>query len=707
MSQKFKTKAGAYIEIDSTYVTFLDENGRSKSNIRFSDIIGAEASWGKLTINDRYHKYSVEFASSYDAEQAFKEINRHIKVEYNYDIDDRYLYIFDKRNNKYSADTIKIRIDTIVSAESGWNHELKIKTTDTYPSIKTYILSSSINLSRTVRDINERLIIDYKIEKSFGNSLKLYNPNNRDDSKSFKIDSIKDISLRKNILTIKTTGYPTSHTFEFKTNRAAETVCIELKKLIRKKLCYKIYEGALILYREGDNYLNNSIPRIPIDTITFARRIGNVFQFETSLLRGETFTYEFDSDSEAIDISSDVQAAINRLHKQSRIEIEQINKLESDNDARSGYLFQENEEDNSFSYRAYNTSNADKPKKKGLSAIFHKLILGSYEDDGTEDFNYSWSEEHNSKLSGSYSTTNNNAFHIESPNPFNNPPRNEAQFRAHFLCKSWSQNVYQYYYYAEELLKFEHLRSLDEYHDKLINQGYLERACLGRSLYHLSGEQLDTMLADLNLKKGGTKAEKALKILNGVSSEDAYAMLPQEIYALTVKGIDAIRSQTAFLKLQPWLDVEKAISEQENTMPVFAVREKYSDEEKVKVATKAVKQLYSAMKGPGVRDYISDVKDIAKTKEDLEKKLLSMPAKKFYTPDNYTDIKKVISNLGDYKLDNIIEDVYTSQTRYMIVDKEEFKELICNISAYKKADYYAFIEDKWINYVNKYMDKQK
>lgn len=112
------------------------------------------------------------------------------------------------------------------------------------------------------------------------------------------------------------------------------------------------------------------------------------------------------------------------------------------------------------------------------------------------------------------------------------------------------------------------IRDVRAYLQSVVNEGYLEKAVLGKALSTLSGEQLKSILSKLSMKASGTKIELIQRLVEEADSNRVQQLLPTTIYALSKKGEAFLRAKQPMLA-EIWIDSEKAIERGINVAPDF------------------------------------------------------------------------------------------------------------------------------------------
>ena len=128
-----------------------------------------------------------------------------------------------------------------------------------------------------------------------------------------------------------------------------------------------------------------------------------------------------------------------------------------------------------------------------------------------------------------------------------------------------------------------------------------------------------------------------------------------------------------------------------------------NEDEKRKEYKKAVRALYEALKGHDVQESMTLYKSSHPSHEELEDDMRTICANAAYSPIPFTATMGAIRKYKEYYSDEMVDQIYKSQTRYMLFDKEEFKNLLRRIANDENFDYFKFIDDRWDEFVTQYM----
>ena len=115
--------------------------------------------------------------------------------------------------------------------------------------------------------------------------------------------------------------------------------------------------------------------------------------------------------------------------------------------------------------------------------------------------------------------------------------------------------------------------------------------------------------------------------------------------------------------------------------------------------------LYEALKGAEIREQISTIKAHKPTKEDLEHDLREICANDSYSPVPYSKTMRDIRKYKDFYSEEIIDQIYKGQTKYMLFDRAGFSDLIRRISDDTTFDFFSYIDKKWDLFVTEHMKK--
>lgn len=258
------------------------------------------------------------------------------------------------------------------------------------------------------------------------------------------------------------------------------------------------------------------------------------------------------------------------------------------------------------------------------------------------------------------------------------------------------------------------IRDVPAYLQAVIEEGYLEEAVLGKALSTLTVEELKAILAELSMKTSGVKGALIQRLVEAADEETVRRLLPYPVYALTEKGIARLRANQLMLA-DMWIDCEKAIKRGQNIAPEFsetepkkakkkrAPQKPLTDAEKLREYKKSLRILYEALKGPEIREQISVIKSCRPTRRELEQELREICANACYSPVPYTETLGNICRYRDFYSEEIIDQIYKGQTRYMLFDRTEFSDLVQKIAGEGPFDFLRCIDEKWDLFVTVYM----
>lgn len=293
-------------------------------------------------------------------------------------------------------------------------------------------------------------------------------------------------------------------------------------------------------------------------------------------------------------------------------------------------------------------------------------------------------------------------------------PKSKNGIKAVFIAQYARSPRSVEYPWAEDWHTKYGIKNIDSYLASVVADGYLEEALLGKALSTMTATQLKEILVALDMKQSGSKGEMIQRLLDEADEENVRTLLPTTIYALTPKGISFLHSNEKVLE-SLWIDCEKAIRSGENVVPEFKKAEKetakkkrtpkkvLTEEEKRKEYKKAVKALYEALKGHDVQESMTVYKSSHPSHEELEDDMHSICANAAYSPIPYTATMGALRKYKEYYSDEIVDQIYKSQTRYMLFDKDGFKDLLHRIANDENFDYFKFIDDQWDKFVTQYM----
>ena len=164
-----------------------------------------------------------------------------------------------------------------------------------------------------------------------------------------------------------------------------------------------------------------------------------------------------------------------------------------------------------------------------------------------------------------------------------------------------------------------------------------------------------------------------------------------------------------------WIDCEKAIEQGKNVAPEFkkpdakkakkkrTAKKQLTDAEKLREYKKSLRALYEALKGPEIREQISTIKACKPTRKELEEDLRGICANACYSPIPYSETMGNIYQYRDFYSEELIDQIYKGQTKYMLFDRTGFADLVHKISGDTPFDFFAFIDKKWDMFVSEYM----
>ncbi len=294
-------------------------------------------------------------------------------------------------------------------------------------------------------------------------------------------------------------------------------------------------------------------------------------------------------------------------------------------------------------------------------------------------------------------------------------PKSKNGIKAVFVAEYANSPRSVEYPWAEDWHKNYGIKNIDSYLASVVAEGYLEEALLGKALSTLTSAQIKEILVALGLKQSGSKGEMIQRLLAEADEANVRKLLPTTIYALTQKGEDFLRNNTSVLE-SVWIDCEKAIKRGKNEVPEFKKREKkptkkkrktqkkeLTEEEKRREYKKAVKALYEALRGREVQESMTVFKSGHPSREELEDNMRSICANAAYSPIPYTATMNTLAEYSEFYSDELVDQVFKTQTRYMLFDKAGFKELLHRIANDENFDYFKFIDDRWDKFVTQYM----
>ncbi len=258
------------------------------------------------------------------------------------------------------------------------------------------------------------------------------------------------------------------------------------------------------------------------------------------------------------------------------------------------------------------------------------------------------------------------------------------------------------------------IQDVPAYLQSVVADGYLEEAVLGKALSTLTGEQLKTMLSDLSMKTSGAKSVLIQRLVEEADEHRVRQLFLNPVYALTEKGAELLRANQSVLA-DMWIDCEKAIEQGKNVAPEFkkpdtkkakkkrTAKKQLTDAEKLREYKKSLKTLYEALKGPEIREQISTIKACKPTRKELEEDLRGICANACYSPIPYSETMGNIYRYRDFYSEEVIDQIYKGQTKYMLFDRTGFADLVHKISGDTPFDFFAFIDKKWDMFVSEYM----
>lgn len=261
------------------------------------------------------------------------------------------------------------------------------------------------------------------------------------------------------------------------------------------------------------------------------------------------------------------------------------------------------------------------------------------------------------------------------------------------------------------------IRDVPAYLQSAVTDGYLEEAVLGKALSTLTGDQLKTMLSDLSMKPIGSKSALIQRLLEEADEDRVRQLLPNPVYALTEKGAALLRANQSMLA-DMRIDCEKAIERGKNVAPEFkeaapkkerkkrSPKKQLIDSEKLREYKKSLRILYEALKGSEIREQISTIKACKPTRKELEQDLRELIcANASYSPIPYSETMGNIYKYRDFYSEDLIDQIYKGQTKYMLIDRAGFSDLVHKISDDTAFDYFAYIDRKWDLFVTEYIKK--
>lgn len=295
-------------------------------------------------------------------------------------------------------------------------------------------------------------------------------------------------------------------------------------------------------------------------------------------------------------------------------------------------------------------------------------------------------------------------------------PKSENDIKAVFIAEYAKSPRSVEYPWAEAWHKNYGIKNVDSYLSSVVTEGYLEAALLGKALSTLTSSQIKDILVALELKQSGSKGEMIQRLLAEADEANVRKLLPTTIYALTQKGEDFLRNNADVLE-NVCIDCEKSIKSGKNEVPEFkkskdktakekrrTPKKRLTEEEKKKEYKKAVKTLYEALRGREVQEIMTFIKSGHPTHEALEDDMRSLIcANDAYSPIPYTATMNALAQYSEFYSDELVDQVFKTQTRYMLFDKTEFKELLHRIANDENFEYYKFIDDRWDKFVTQYM----
>lgn len=186
------------------------------------------------------------------------------------------------------------------------------------------------------------------------------------------------------------------------------------------------------------------------------------------------------------------------------------------------------------------------------------------------------------------------------------------------------------------------------------------------------------------------------------------------VYALTNEGIAFLRANQSVLA-DSRIDCEKAIVRGKNIAPEFKERDakkktkkrtakkQLTDAEKLKEYKKSLRLLYESLKGSDIREQIATIKACKPSRNELEDGLRAICADCSYSPIPYTETIGNIRKYKDFYSEELIDQIYKGQTKYMLFNRDGFSHLIKRISDEDSFDFFAHIDKKWDLFVTEYL----
>ena len=87
----------------------------------------------------------------------------------------------------------------------------------------------------------------------------------------------------------------------------------------------------------------------------------------------------------------------------------------------------------------------------------------------------------------------------------------------------------------------------------------------------------------------------------------------------------------------------------------------------------------------------------------MEEDLRGICANACYSPIPYSETMWNIYKYRDFYSEELIDQIYKGQTKYMLFDRTGFADLVHKISGDTPFDFFAFIDKKWDMFVSEYM----
>lgn len=93
------------------------------------------------------------------------------------------------------------------------------------------------------------------------------------------------------------------------------------------------------------------------------------------------------------------------------------------------------------------------------------------------------------------------------------------------------------------------------------------------------------------------------------------------------------------------------------------------------------------------------------SRKELEENLRSICANASYSPVPYIGTMGSIREYKEFYSEEILDQVYKGQTKYMLFDRAGFADLVRRISNDDSFDFFSYIDKKWDEFVTEYMKK--